>query len=308
MEPILQINDLSKHFPGVKALDRMQFDLYPGEVHILAGENGAGKSTLCKCLLGDLKPDGGQIILYGSKVTFSSPGEALAHGIGAVYQEFTLVPWLTVSENIFFNREPRLLPGTGLINTGKMNREAERILRDLSGADADVTRKVKQLGIAEQQTVEIAKMLSQDPKIIIFDEPTAALSDKEVDSLFHKILELKNRGIGIIYISHRMQEYRRIGDRVTVMRDGKYIDTREISELTDRELISKMIGREADNIYSRVNLLSDKDQESAEKVLEADRLCDRKAPSFQLLFQESIACRIHHEVLCRPINNPCRQL
>ena len=276
MEPILQIKNLSKAFPGVRALDGMNFDLYPGEVHILAGENGAGKSTLCKCILGYLKPDQGQICFYGKEVSFSSPGQALALGIGAVYQEFTLIPWLSVAENIYFNREPTFL-GTGIIRTGKMNQDAERILKELGSGEIDVTRPVRDLGIAGQQTVEIAKMLSANPRIMIFDEPTAALSDKETDSLFKKIRELKEKGMAIIYISHRLQEYSRIGDRVTVMRDGRYVDTAPVSEWQEDELIYRMIGREAGTIYAREQDVSWKEaDQDREEVLRVEGLSDKK--------------------------------
>ena len=274
MKPILEIRDLSKYFPGVKALDHMNFDLFPGEVHILAGENGAGKSTLCKCILGYLQPDEGQIFLDGEEVSFASTRQALSRGIGAVYQEFTLIPWLSAAENIYFNREP-VIPGTGIIRSRKMNRDAAGILREIGSGDMDVTQPVGRLGIAGQQIVEIAKMLSAGPRIMIFDEPTAALSEREVDALFKKICQLKEKGIGIIYISHRLQEYSRIGDRITVMRDGCFISTNKIDDLSEEKLIYQMVGREAGSIYVRREQARESEG-LGEEVLRVEGLRDRK--------------------------------
>ena len=289
---LLHIENLSKAFPGVKALDGMQFDLAPGEVHILAGENGAGKSTLSKCILGHLRPDQGRIFLSGKEVIFSSPKDALACGIGAVYQELTLVPWLNAAQNIFFGREP-LFSGTGLIRSKKMMEDAERIMGQLGG-DVDLTVPVCKLGIAKQQMIEIAKALVSDPRILILDEATASLSDKQTEALFKKIDELKKKGVGIIYISHRIQEYARIGDRVTVMRDGKYIGTRLQSELSQRQLIHMMVGRDVKQLYFRehkskeqasdndrinADLYADapfKEKKEKKAVLRAESLCDKK--------------------------------
>lgn len=304
-EPLLYIENLTKTFPGVKALDHMHFELYPGEVHILAGENGAGKSTLSKCILGYLKPDQGRICLGGKKlsftspkndaskkpahemvgkeVSFTSPKDALACGISAVYQELTLIPWLNAAQNIYFHREP-LYGGTGLIRTKKMKADAVGILSELGG-DIDVSVPVCRLGIAQQQLVEIAKALIADPKILILDEATASLTDKQTEALFHKIEELKEKGVGIIYISHRIQEYPRIGDRVTVMRDGKYIGTRIQSELSERELIHMMVGRDVKQLYSREHKLpehkdpaclkNEYDKARNQEVLRVVSLCDK---------------------------------
>ena len=250
MEPLLRVDNLSKQFPGVKALDHMSFDLYPGEVHILAGENGAGKSTLSKCILGYIRPDQGSIYLDGQMMEFSSPGDALKCGIASVYQELTMIPWLNAAQNIYFHREP-VIGKTGILRRKKMIRDAEKLLAVLGSEDIDVTVPVCRLGVARQQMIEIAKVLSMNPKIIIFDEPTASLSEKEVDSLFDKILELKRKGLGIIYISHRMQEYGRIGDRVTVMRDGKYIGTKAMKDVEEPELVRMMIGHNLDQLYVR---------------------------------------------------------
>ena len=269
MEALLQVKDMTKTFPGVRALDHVNLDLYPGEVHILAGENGAGKSTLVKCILGVHKPDEGQLVLAGEKVDFPGPQEALRRGIGAVYQELTMVPWLNASENIFFNREPHF-PGGILINDKKMKEDARQLMADLACEDIDLECPVKSLGIAQQQMVEIAKAVSMHPRVLIFDEPTSSLSDHEIDALFRLIRLLKSKGIAIVYISHRMQELREIGDRVTVLRDGKQIRTAKMSDLSDRQLVELMVGRNLSQIYLRENL------HYGGTVLKVCHLSDRK--------------------------------
>ncbi len=219
MDVILNAYGMSKYFPGMKALDNVDFDLRAGEVHILVGENGAGKSTLAKCFLGAYIPEEGEIVFQGEKVKFSSAKDALEKGIAAVYQEFTLVPYLTVAQNIYLNREFKTK--AGLIDHKKMEQEAKKLLEMLNCGYINVKSVVKRLSVAEQQMVEIAKALSFKPKIIVFDEPTATLSEREISSLFEQIYKLKAAGIGIIYVSHRMQEFVRIGDRITILRDGK---------------------------------------------------------------------------------------
>ena len=268
MEALLQVKDITKIFPGVKALDHVSLDLYPGEVHILAGENGAGKSTLVKCILGVHKPEEGQIFLDGEKVDFRGPQEALKRGIGAVYQELTMVPWLNAAENIFFNREPHF-PGGILINNKKMKEDARRLMADLACEDINLECPVKSLGIAQQQMVEIAKAVSMHPRVLIFDEPTSSLSDHEIDALFRLIRLLKRKDIAIVYISHRMQELREIGDRVTVLRDGKQIRTARLCELSDRQLVELMVGRNLNQIYLRENL------HCGDTVLEVSHVSDR---------------------------------
>lgn len=268
MEPLLKVEGLTKIFPGVRALDKVDFDLYPGEVHILAGENGAGKSTLSKCILGAYRAEEGKIIFKGKEVQFHSPKEALARGISAVYQELTMIPYLNAAENIYFNKEP-LYRGTGLINHKKMQKDAKELLHLLHCEDIDIHKPVKSLGVARQQMIEIAKALSGDPEIIIFDEPTAALSDKEVDSLFEQIEILKKRGIGIIYVSHRMNEFRRIGDRITVLRDGKKIQTLKVGEISDDELVKLMVGRDMKQVYIRTQ------NKYTEEALRVERVSDK---------------------------------
>ena len=235
---ILTAKHITKLFPGMKALDDVDFDLQEGEVHILVGENGAGKSTLAKCLLGAYKPEEGEVRLDGQVVKFNGTKEALAKGIVAVYQEFTLVPYISVAQNIFLNREYKT--GLGLIDHKKMEEEAAKLLKALNCEYINPKDYVKNLSIAEQQMVEIAKALSFNPRIMVFDEPTATLSEREVDSLFAQIHRLKAEGIGIIYVSHRMQEFPLIGDRITILRDGVKINTVGINDCSNEELVNMM--------------------------------------------------------------------
>ena len=248
-ETILTAKGITKRFPGVVALDNVDFDLKKGEVHILVGENGAGKSTLSKVLLGAYKPEGGEIFYEGEKVVFKSAKDGLDKGIAAVYQEFTLVPYLNVSQNIFLHREP--LNKFGLIDHKKMERDSAEILKSLNSDYIDVKAYVKTLSVAEQQMVEIAKALSYKPRVMVFDEPTATLSEREVESLFERIHKLKKDGIGIIYVSHRMQEFKHIGDRITVLRDGKKIDTIGINDIDNMQLVNMMVGRDISQVFHR---------------------------------------------------------
>jgi ABC-type sugar transport system ATPase subunit len=264
---ILRVHSITKKFPGVKALDSIDFDLKKGEVHILVGENGAGKSTLAKVILGAYVPDEGEIFFEGEKVAFKTTKDALEKGIAAVYQEFTLVPYLNVAQNIFFNREPRNI--FGIIDHKKMERESEALLKSLNCEYINVNAYVKKLSVAEQQMVEIAKALSYNPKIMVFDEPTATLSEREVDSLFERIHKLKEAGLGIIYVSHRMQEFKYIGDRITVLRDGKKIGTVGIDEINDKDLVNMMVGRDISQVYHRSNNVY------SDEVLRVDRLSDK---------------------------------
>lgn len=267
MKTILEAKGISKYFPAMKALDNIDFDLREGEVHILLGENGAGKSTLAKCFLGAYIPEEGEIIYKGEKVVFSNAKDALEKGIVAVYQEFTLVPYLTVAQNIFLNREFRTK--TGLIDNSRMEQQAKEYLMMLNCGYINVKSVVKKLSVAEQQMVEIAKALSFHPKIIVFDEPTATLSEREIESLFEQIHKLKAAGIGIIYVSHRMQEFVQIGDRITILRDGKKIGTVNVSEKSDEDLVKMMVGRDVTQVYVR-NI-----NQCTETALETIELCDR---------------------------------
>ena len=268
-KPILEIKGISKTFPGVKALDQVDFSLYPGEVHILAGENGAGKSTLSRCLLGIYQPDEGDIFYNGQKVGFRSAGEATERGIVAVHQELSMIPYLNVYENIFFGREP-MLGRTRLIDKKKMRKDAGKILEELDCGDMNLNMPVKQLGIARQQMIEIAKAISFHPKVLILDEPTAALTVREIQSLFRKIKQLKEEGVSILYISHRLEEYAQIGDRITVLRDGKKVKTVEAENVSEEQLIRLMVGRDIRELYKRT-ATSDK-----EVLLQVSGLSDRK--------------------------------
>jgi ribose transport system ATP-binding protein len=237
----LQVKKLTKSFPGVKALSDVDFDLKKGEVHALVGENGAGKSTLIKILGGVYRADSGEIFLDGGKVNILNTRQAQAHKIAVIYQEFYLVPDLSVAENIFIGREPRIL-GKTFINWRKMNSDAKKIM-DKLGIDIDCKKFVSDLSVAERQMVEIAKALSVDAQLFIMDEPTASLTEKEVVKLFEIIDELKKQGVSIIYISHRLEEAFELSDRITVLRDGKKIGTKLTKETNEEEIVSMMVGK-----------------------------------------------------------------
>ena len=228
--PVLEMRNVSKAFPGVQALDHARLDVLPGEVHCLVGENGAGKSTLMKILAGAQPMDSGEILLDGTPVDIGSPYHAQTLGISMIYQEFNLSPYLSVAENIYLGRAPRVakLP---VINWWRTNREAEKLLARI-GVKLDVRRPVNSLSVAQQQMVEIAKALAFDARIIVMDEPSATLTDHELRALFDLISTLKAHGVGIVYISHRLEELFEVGDRVTVMRDGKYAGQLDIRDLT----------------------------------------------------------------------------
>lgn len=239
---------IRKTFPGVLALDDVDFDLRKGEVHILLGENGAGKSTLIKILSGAHKKSGGNIILSGQNIEIHSPRHAMELGISVIYQEFNLIPHLTVAENIFLGREEILK--LGVLDQNKMLKEAQNILNSL-GVQIDGNSQIKNLGIAQQQMIEIAKALSINAQILIMDEPTSALTETEIGELFATISKLKSKGVSIIYISHRLEELFEIGDRVTVLRDGKRISTKNIKETDQGELIKMMVDRELKQQYPK---------------------------------------------------------
>lgn len=239
-ELLFQMRGVEKSFPGVKALEKIDFGLYAGEVHCLVGENGAGKSTLIKIISGVYQPDGGQTFLYGEKVQIHSPYSAQQLGITTVYQELDLVPTLTVAENIFLGEE--ILTSFGLLDNRRTEKESRLLLSGL-GIELNPKQPVQGLGITYQQLVAIAKALSRRSRILILDEPSAALSLKDVKVLFDTVRRLKEKGIGIIYISHRLEEVFQIGDRVTVLRDGKLIRTCNVKAVHLSELIRYVIGR-----------------------------------------------------------------
>ncbi len=246
--PILELRQLGKSFPGVKVLDGVDFELRRGEVHVLLGENGAGKSTLAKILSGACQKDSGEILLDGQPAEIRNPRHAWALGIGMIYQELNLAPNLTVAENIFLGREHTLVPG--VISDRQMRTQAREILDGLR-VPLDVRARLGTLGIAQQQMVEIAKALSLHARILIMDEPTSALTGQEIRELFATMRGLKERGVAIIYISHRLEELAEIGDRVTVLRDGHSVATRAVGEVEVSELIRLMVNRELQEQYPR---------------------------------------------------------
>lgn len=239
---VLQVQRLSKAFPGVQALREVQLAMRPGEVHALMGENGAGKSTLMRILLGLVAPDAGVIQFRNRAVRFRNPHEALRGGLSMIHQELMLFPDLTVAENIFIGHEPATR-WLGWMDRRAMDREAARLLERL-GMDLPPARPVRELTVAEMQTVEIAKALAHDAELIIMDEPTSAISEREVEALFAIIRDLTRRGVAILYISHKLDEVFRIAATVTVLRDGQYVATRPVRELTRQALIALMVGRE----------------------------------------------------------------
>ncbi|MDP1668400.1 sugar ABC transporter ATP-binding protein [Phaeovulum sp.] len=253
MSEVIRMRGIEKRFPGVHALHAAQFDLKAGEVHALMGENGAGKSTLMKVLAGIYAPDGGSITVNGNEVSISSPRAAQALGIGIIHQELALMPDLTVAQNIFIGREPR--SRWGVLNEPQINRDAEEIFTQMK-VPMDPRAEVRSLTIAKQQMVEIAKALSFRSRILIMDEPTAALNEAETDELFAIIRRLKSEGVAIVYISHKMDEIRRISDRVTVMRDGTYVGTLGAAETPIETIITMMVGRELDQTAVEIPDLS----------------------------------------------------
>jgi ribose transport system ATP-binding protein len=241
MSVIIEMKQIDKRFPGVHALKSARFDLKAGEVHALMGENGAGKSTLMKILAGIYRPDAGEILMDGMPHEFSNPRSAQAAGIGIIHQELSLMNDLTAAQNIYIGREPRR--SFGRLDEQRLNRQAGDIFQTMRlKLDPQVT--VGTLTIAKQQMVEIAKALSYNFRVLIMDEPTAALNDAEIADLFSIINQLKEQGVGIVYISHKMDELKRIADRVTIMRDGEYVDTVPAASTPIKTIITKMVGRE----------------------------------------------------------------
>ncbi|MHB8279628.1 MAG: sugar ABC transporter ATP-binding protein, partial [Candidatus Humimicrobiaceae bacterium] len=236
----IELRNIRKIFPGVVALEDVDFDVRYGEVHALVGENGAGKSTLIKILGGAYQPDGGEILIEGKPVTIAATSMAQHFKIAVIYQEFNLVPDLSVAENIFIGREPKI--GKSFINWKKINTDAAQILKKLD-IDINPRKFISDLSVAEKQMVEIAKSLSMDARMIIMDEPTATLTEKEVVKLFAIIEELRKKGVSIIYISHRLDEAFKLSDRITVLRDGKKIETKKTSQTSQDEIVSLMVGK-----------------------------------------------------------------
>lgn len=244
---IIRMENIEKSFPGVKALKGVNIAVRAGEVHALVGENGAGKSTLIKILMGVYQKDAGDIYIEGKKVNIKDPMQAKAYGLGAVYQDITLAPHLSVGENFFLGK----LPSTknGLVDWKTINKVTKETLEELD-IDIDPTTLVKNLTVAQQEMVTIAKTVHEEAKLIVFDEPTALLANEETEELFKLINKLKSNGVGIIYISHRMEEIFNICDRVTVLKDGTWVNTLDISDTDEDALISMMVGRSVEDMYS----------------------------------------------------------
>ncbi len=249
---ILELHNLTKRFPGVTALDQVQFQLKPGEIHALVGENGAGKSTLIKIITGVYQPDQGQILLNGEPVTFTGPINAQQAGIAAIYQDPTTFVELSIAENVFMGH-PILHPKSKRINWQAMHNTTKKLLQELE-LDIDPDTPMKFLNVAERQLIEIAKALSLHSKILIMDEPTSALTIQETKRLFDIINRLRASGVAIVFISHRLDEVFELADRVTVLRDGKYIGTHNINEVTVDKVIQMMVGRPMHEMYPKTTI------------------------------------------------------
>ncbi len=249
IDPLLEVRNLEKSFPGVRALSGVSFDVGAGEVHALLGENGAGKSTLIKIVSGVYQPDGGEILIDGRATRFAAPEEAKRAGVATIYQELLLFPELTVAENIFLGHSPRA--GGGRIDWRAMRAEAEALLASLEIDDLAADQIVGALSVGHRQRVEILRALSHDARILIMDEPTAALTESDVKRLFDIVRKLKGRGVGIVYISHRLDELFEIADRVTVLRDGAFVGSRAMAETSAAELVQMMVGRRIENLFPK---------------------------------------------------------
>lgn len=266
MSVLLQMKNVCKEFPGVKALEDVQLELKEGEVHALLGENGAGKSTLIKVLGGIYSKDKGQIFVNGQEVEIRTVEDARKNGISIIHQELMMIPYLSIAENIFLGQEE---VSGGFVHLRQQEEKAQKLLNDF-GLKLKADKLVGELTIAQQQMVEIVRAVSFGSRIIVMDEPTSSLSDKEVNILFNTVRNLKAQKIGIIYISHRMSELEEIADRVTVLRDGKYIATVDAKEATKEELVSLMVGRELSSYYTKTDTADD------EIIMEVQGLSDGK--------------------------------
>ena len=249
-EYTLEMKGVSKAFPGVKALDNVQLKLRPGKVHALMGENGAGKSTLMKCMFGIYTMDEGEIYMDGEKIEIHNPMDALNKGIAMVHQELQPIPARTIGENIYLGRYPmkKVLGFINIVDHKKMYEDTEALLKKVH-MNFDPKQKEGELSVSQMQSVEIAKAISANCRVLILDEPTSSLTQNEVDALFRIVNELKEDGVAIVYISHKMDEILKISDEVTIMRDGKYIGTWDAKDLTNDFIITKMVGRELSNLY-----------------------------------------------------------
>lgn len=262
---LLKLTNINKSFPGVKALDNVSLTVKAGTVHALMGENGAGKSTLMKCLFGIYSKDSGTIQLEGREVSFKSSKEALENGVAMVHQELNQALKRNVKDNIWLGRYPKM-NGLPFVSEKKMHQDTLKVLKELE-ISIDPNAIMSTLPVAQRQMVEIAKAVSYQSKIIVFDEPTSSLTEKEVEHLFRIINMLRSRGCGIVYISHKMEEILRISDEVSIMRDGQYVTTKAAKDLTMNEIIRLMVGRELTNRFPPKTY-----QHSEETVLEVKSL------------------------------------
>ncbi|PZF77369.1 D-xylose ABC transporter ATP-binding protein [Aestuariivirga litoralis] len=268
---------ISKSFAGIKVVNDVSFDMRPGEVHALMGENGAGKSTLIKIMAGLYQPDEGEIRVNGAAIRFATPKDAHAAGIATVHQELLLFPELTVAENIFLGQTPKTALGT--IDWTTMRRRARQLLEELDSGDLDIDQKVAHLSVGNRQRIEIARALAQDARVLIMDEPTAALAEHDVQRLMSIVRNLRKRGVAIVYVSHRMPEIFALADRVTVLRDGHLVGTKAVSEVDEPTLVSMMVGRPIDRLYPA------KQGEDGDVVLELANVAHRSVVrdiSFQI--------------------------
>lgn len=271
----LELKGVCKSFPGVKALDNVQLSLRPGTVHALMGENGAGKSTLMKCLFGIYKMDAGEIFLDGQKIEIGNPDEAMKYGIAMVHQELQPVPARSVGENLYLGRFPVKKYGPlQVIDHKTMYEETEKWLQEVK-MDFDPKALLGTLSVGQMQSVEIAKAVSQQARVVIFDEPTSSLSDNEVEALFRIMNDLRDKGVAMVYISHKMDEIKRIADDITIMRDGTYVGTWPAEEMTTDDSIAKMVGRELTNVYPP------RENKPGEVIMEVKDLCSIHEKSFQ---------------------------
>ena len=272
----LEMKGIKKTFPGVKALDGVNLQVRPGTVHALMGENGAGKSTLMKCLFGIYKMDEGEIFVDGVKTEIENPDDALHKGLAMVHQELQPIPARSIAENMYLGRYPMKHIGPfRMVDHATMNSEAEKWLKDVK-MNFDPKEKLGNLSMGQMQSVEIAKAVSQNANLVILDEPTSSLSDNEVDALFRIIRDLKSRGVAMIYISHKMAEIRQIADDITIMRDGTYVGTWKMEDISDDEIVRQMVGRELTNVYPPKG-----DYRTDETVLKVTDLCSIHERSFQ---------------------------
>lgn len=272
----LQMSGVSKSFPGVKALDKINLNVRPGTVHALMGENGAGKSTLMKCLFGIYKMDEGQVYIEGEEAHILSPDDALHKGLAMVHQELQPVPARTIAENMYLGRYPTMNIGPlKMVDHKKMNEDTKKWLHEVK-LDVNPKALLQTLSISQMQSVEIAKAVSVGARVIILDEPTSSLTENEVEGLFRIVRDLRSRGVSFIYISHKMAEIREIADDITIMRDGTYVGTWEVKNISDADIIKQMVGRELSNIYP-----SKADVEKGEVLLEVKNLTSIHSNSFK---------------------------